>query len=158
MALPKALTRVLALADGAVTVTDDLTVTVENPAELRQRIQVLVRTAVLGTDSDRGPAQWLIRACAQQMGAVPASIHDLYMARGRGETRKDYTVPAVNLRSLTFRAARAVFRALAEVDAQALIFEIARSEIGYTDQPPPEFAACVLGAAIAEGYQNHKPN
>ena len=153
MALPKALTRVLALADGAVTVTDDLTVTVENPAELRQRTQVLVRAAVLGTDSDRGPAQWLIHACAQQMGAVPSSIHDLYMARGRGETRKDYTVPAVNLRSLTFRAARAVFRALAEADAQALIFEIARSEIGYTDQPPPEFAACVLGAAIAEGYQ-----
>ena len=34
-----------------------------------------------------------------------------------------------------------------------MIFELARSEMGYTDQRPAEYAACVLGAAIAEGYQ-----
>src|SRR4029079_8306141 len=34
----------------------------------------------------------------------------------------------------------------------AFIFEIARSEIGYTEQRPGEYAACVLGAAIAEGF------
>ncbi len=34
----------------------------------------------------------------------------------------------------------------------AFIFEIARSEIGYTDQRPAEYTASVLAAAIAEGY------
>jgi fructose/tagatose bisphosphate aldolase len=153
MMTTKTLTKAVELLEGAVTLQDDLTVRVEDPAALRRNIGSLVRLAVLGTDAERGPAQWLVRACAQEVGAVPSSIHDLYLARGRGETRNDYTVPAVNLRSLTFHAARAVFRALAEADAQALIFEIARSEIGYTDQPPPEYAAGVLGAAIAEGYQ-----
>jgi hypothetical protein len=32
-----------------------------------------------------------------------------------------------------------------------MIFEIARSEMGYTDQRPAEYAANILAAAIAEG-------
>ena len=35
----------------------------------------------------------------------------------------------------------------------AVIFEIARSEIGYTDQRPAEYAAVVLAAAIRESWQ-----
>ncbi|PVX25676.1 MAG: aldolase, partial [Candidatus Bathyarchaeum sp.] len=34
----------------------------------------------------------------------------------------------------------------------AFIFEIARSEIGYTNQPPVEFASMILAAAIKESY------
>jgi hypothetical protein len=34
-----------------------------------------------------------------------------------------------------------------------LIFEIARSEMGYTDQRPAEYVAAVTGAAIKEGYR-----
>jgi fructose/tagatose bisphosphate aldolase len=34
-----------------------------------------------------------------------------------------------------------------------MIFEIARSEIGYTDQEPSEYATSVLSAAISEGYR-----
>jgi fructose/tagatose bisphosphate aldolase len=153
MPKPKALTRVVKLLDGAIALQDDLSIRIDDQLALRENIESLVRTAVLGAVDDRGAAQWLTRVCAQQMGAIPSSIHDLYIARGRGDTRNDYTVPAVNLRSLTFHAARAVFRALDRANARALIFEIARSEIGYTDQPPAEYAANVLGAAIAEGYQ-----
>jgi fructose-bisphosphate aldolase class II len=137
----------------AVTVQDDRSVVVHKTAALRERIESLVQTAVLGSEADRGLAQWLIRTCAQAMGIIPASIHELYLARGRGETRNDYTVPAINLRALPFYAARAVFRTLADIDAKALIFEIARSEMGYTDQPPAEYTANLLAAAIAEGYQ-----
>jgi fructose/tagatose bisphosphate aldolase len=75
------------------------------------------------------------------------------MARGRGEVPPTFTVPAMNLRSLSFHAARAVFRAAKEIDAGAILFEIARSEIGYTDQRPSEYATNVLAAAIAEGYR-----
>ncbi|HEY71322.1 MAG TPA: aldolase [Anaerolineae bacterium] len=137
----------------AVTVQDDRSVVIDKPDALREGIESLVQTAVLGSETNRGLAQWLIRACAQEMGIIPASIHDLYFARGRGETRNDYTVPAINLRALPFYAARAVFRALDEIDAKALIFEIARSEMGYTDQSPAEYTANLLAAAIAEGYQ-----
>ncbi len=91
--------------------------------------------------------------CAQAADAYPASIHDFYLARGRGEVRDDFTVPAINLRAMSFHAARSVFRAALACDARALIFEIARSEMGYTDQAPAEYAASILGAAIAEGYQ-----
>ncbi len=58
----------------------------------------------------------------------------------------------MNLRALSFHAARAVFRAALRQDAAAIIFEIARSEIGYTEQRPAEYATSVLAAAIAEGY------
>ncbi|HYU27294.1 MAG TPA: class II fructose-bisphosphate aldolase [Thermoanaerobaculia bacterium] len=49
-------------------------------------------------------------------------------------------------------SARALFRAAMRHGVGAFIFEIARSEIGYTEQRPGEYAACVLGAAIAEGF------
>ena len=131
---------------------DGMTVRVNNPQALRGRIEPLVRAAALGTDPDRGAARWLIRILALESGAIPSSIHELYIARGRGKVRNDFTVPAMNLRALPFHAARAVFRSATAAQAGAFIFEIARSEMGYTDQRPSEYAACILGAAIAEGY------
>jgi fructose/tagatose bisphosphate aldolase len=86
------------------------------------------------------------------MGIIPSSIHDLYMARGRGEVPHTFTVPAMNLRVLSFDAAKAVFRVAKRIDAGAFIFEIARSEIGYTEQRPLEYSTNVLAAAIAEGW------
>jgi fructose/tagatose bisphosphate aldolase len=58
----------------------------------------------------------------------------------------------MNLRMLAFDAAQAVFRAAKSREAGAIIFEIARSEIGYTAQRPAEYAASVLAAALAEGW------
>ncbi len=48
---------------------------------------------------------------------------------------------------------RAVFRAAIPIDAAAFIFEIARSEMGYTDQRPAEYVTSILAAAVAEGYK-----
>jgi fructose/tagatose bisphosphate aldolase len=92
-----------------------------------------------------------IREAAEQRGIYSASIHDFYMARGRGEF-KGFTVPAINLRSLTYDLARAVFCVAIRNHSGAFIFEIAKSEIGYTDQSPTEFAGAVLAAAIKENY------
>src|SRR4029079_14471805 len=89
---------------------------------------------------------------ARRRGAVPSSVYPLYMAMGRNEVRP-FTVPAFNIRALTYDSARALFRAPMRHGVGAFIFEIARSEIGYTEQRPGEYAACVLGAAIAEGFQ-----
>ena len=65
----------------------------------------------------------------------PASIHDLYMARGRGETH-GFTVPAINVRGMAYDTARSIFRTAIRMNAGAFLLEIARSEIAYTDQRP----------------------
>src|SRR5258707_14252193 len=74
------------------------------------------------------------------------------MAMGRGEVG-DFTVPAINIRAMAYDTARAVIRAAKKLNAGAFIFEIARSEIGYTEQPPHEYAAVVLRAALREGHR-----
>jgi fructose/tagatose bisphosphate aldolase len=84
-------------------------------------------------------------------GVFPSSIHEFYMARGRGEFA-GFTVPAINLRSMTYDLARGIFRVAKKNSSGAFIFEIARSEIGYTNQLPIEYSSAVLAAAIKEGY------
>ena len=88
---------------------------------------------------------------AYKEGIYPSSIHEFYMARGRGEFA-GFTVPAINLRSMTYDLARSIFRVAKKNNSGAFVFEIARSEIGYTDQPPIEFASMVMAAAIKENY------
>jgi fructose/tagatose bisphosphate aldolase len=88
---------------------------------------------------------------AYEEGIYSSSIQEFYVARGRGEFA-GFTVPAINLRSMTYDLARAIFRVANKNDSGAFVFEIARSEIGYTNQPPIEFASMVMAAAIKEGY------
>ena len=88
---------------------------------------------------------------AYKKGIYSSSIHELYMARGRGEF-SGFTVPAMNLRSMTYDLARAVFRTAKKNNSGAFIFEIAKSEMGYTAQPPVEYTCVVLAAAIKENY------
>ncbi|MDD5440279.1 MAG: class II fructose-bisphosphate aldolase, partial [Candidatus Omnitrophica bacterium] len=80
------------------------------------------------------------------------SINDFYLARGR-EKFGGFTVPAINIRSMTFYLASAIFRTAKTMKAGAFIFEIAKSEMGYTDQKPVEYAAMILAAALSEGYK-----
>jgi fructose/tagatose bisphosphate aldolase len=88
---------------------------------------------------------------AYEEGSYPSSIHEFYMARGRGEFG-GFTVPAINLRSLTYDLARRIFRVAKRNNSGAFIFEIARSEVGYTNQSPTEYAAMVMAAAVKEDY------
>jgi len=92
-----------------------------------------------------------IQDMAYKKGIYPSSIHEFYMARGKGEF-KGFTVPAINLRSMTYDLARAIFRVAKRNNAGAFIFEIAKSEMGYTAQPPVEYTSVILAAAIKEGY------
>src|SRR5262249_52392593 len=80
-------------------------------------------------------------------------IHALYVARGKGEAPATFTVPAINIRGLAYDTARALFRARRALDAGAVICEIARSEITYTDQRPAEYAFVVVAAALREGWR-----
>ena len=89
---------------------------------------------------------------AYKNGIYSSSINGLYMARGKGEFPGTFTVPAINLRTLTYDLAKAVFRVTKKNNAGAFIFEIAKSEMGYTDQPPVEYVAVCLAAAVKEGW------
>jgi len=141
------------LLDGSVELKDGL-VSILNEDKLRGNIEQLVKAAVLDEKEDRRYiACFLIRKIDSAAGIYPHSIHDLYLARGRGEVPNSFTVPAINLRGLTFYAARIIFQIANKVQAGAFIFEIARSETGYTDQRPSEYSANILGAAISAGYK-----
>jgi fructose-bisphosphate aldolase class II len=111
----------------------------------------LVRQAVFGAPDERAQGRWLIWEIGQQVGVRPASIHELYLARGRGAV-PPFTTPAINVRVLAYDTARAVFRAARRLDVGAVICEIARSEIGYTDQRPAEYVAVMTAAALREGF------
>ena len=116
-------------------------------------VDQLVHTAVFGDGDAKAAARRTIHLEARRRGAVSSSIYPLYMAFGRNEIDRAFTVPAFNIRALTYDAARALFRVAMRHDVGAFIFEIARSEIGYTEQRPGEYAACVLAAALREGFQ-----
>jgi hypothetical protein len=126
--------------------------TLKDAKAVRQRIDDVVRLAVFGEPEERALARYVIHEAAPELGATPASIQELYMARGRGEV-SGFTVPAVNTRGMAYDMSRALFRAMQATNGAATVFELARSEMGYTHQDPSEIAAVVLAAAIAEGYQ-----
>lgn len=143
----------ITLLDGAVELKD-VEVKILDENKLRGTIENLVKAAVVDENEDRRYiACYLVRKVAVAAGVYPNSIHDLYLARGRGEVPNNFTVPAINLRGLTFYAARIIFRIAKKIKAGAFIFEIARSETGYTDQRPSEYSANILGAAVAAGYK-----
>ena len=143
--------RVVDLYGGAVA-TAATGVTVRDPAKLRSAAtDAVVHQAVFGSGDEREAARWLLWELGQATGARPASINGLYMARGRGEVG-GFTVPAINVRAMAYDTARAIFRAAKAGKAGAIILEIARSEIAYTEQRPAEYVAVMIGAALREGY------
>ncbi|MDD5711731.1 MAG: class II fructose-bisphosphate aldolase, partial [Smithellaceae bacterium] len=144
--LKKGIAGVLAVSGDAVQVTDE--------KKLREKIiDDLVFSAVFSQDEQaKDAAIWLIRRAGAALGVHSSSIHDLYMAMGRKEV-SGFTVPAINVRALTYNVAQSIFHAAQKSNAGAVIFEIARSEIDYTSQRPREYTACVTAAAIKAGWK-----
>src|SRR5437763_4014032 len=114
---------------------------IDDVARLRaDGIRDLAWTAAFSEDAATVEvAQWLVWEAAQELGARSASIHELYMARARGEV-SGFTVPAINIRAQTFDMARVVFETAMAADVGAVIVELARSEQTYTFQRPIDYA------------------
>jgi len=149
--LYKSLDDIKPALEGVATLTDGKLSAVSEKG-FRGLAYTLVYNSIFNSDNDiRELCRWLIRAGADACGARLASIHDLYTARGRGEC-SGFTVPAINIRGLTFDVSETIFRAAIRNNVGPVIFEIARSEIGYTEQRPAEYTTAVLGAALASGY------
>lgn len=117
-----------------------------------KHLDPLVWDSVFHSDPEtKAFCRWLIRTLATGAGVVPASIAPFYKAKGKGNFGK-MTVPAFNLRGLTYDLARAAFRAAISNGCGAMIFELARSEMKYTDQSPDEYATVVIAAGFREGF------
>jgi fructose/tagatose bisphosphate aldolase len=136
----------------AVEVRDAQVRVVDEAVLSTEKTDALVRIAVFGEGAERDNARWLLWEIGQAVGVRGASIHDLYLARGRGEC-DGFTVPAMNIRGRAYDTMRSVFRVALKRNAGAFIFEIARSEIAYTDQRPAEYVAVAIGAALREGFR-----
>ena len=134
------------VADGRLLIDDE--------ARLRgEGIRAAAWSATFATDAAViEAARWIVWEASQLLGAPSASIHELYMARGRGEVH-GFTVPAVNLRTQVFDMALTMCRAAHELDAGTIVFELARSEQEYTNQRPGEYITSVLAGCLAAGWR-----
>jgi fructose/tagatose bisphosphate aldolase len=135
----------VSIADGQLTIS-------RTDAFANEKMDQLVGAAVFGSGEVREYARWMIWEIGQGVGVQPSSIHDLYLARGRGDVH-GFTVPAINVRAAAYDTARSIFRTAKSMGAGAFILEIARSEIAYTEQRPAEYVAVLLAAALREGHQ-----
>lgn len=116
-------------------------------------IDKLLMTAMFSVQPDLSKqSRRLIRHIARLQGVKPRSIYPLYMAMAEGKV-SGFTVPAINIRTLTYDMARLIFSLAKTHKIGAFVLEIARSEMGYTEQPPELFSLAVLAAAIKEDYQ-----
>ncbi len=141
----KTLKDVIEIKDGAVIVRDK--------KRIRDIMDNLIYDAVFEPDDDKKKFMLiLVKEIAKACGAVPASIQGLYEEMGKNYP--GFTVPAINIRGLTYDTARAIFRKAIQMNVGALIFEIARSEIGYTKQRPLEYSTVILSAAVREGFES----
>lgn len=116
-------------------------------------IDDLINTVVFSPDpATKEAAGFLIRRGAAALGILSSSIQVLYEAMGRKEV-SGFTVPAINLRGITYDTAQAVFRAAMKGKVGPVLFEIARSEIDYTSQRPFEYTCAVTAAAVKSGWR-----
>lgn len=112
----------------------------------------LAYQAVFGSDKQKQQARFEIWQQAIDQGVIPASIHDFYVAKATGQVPYQVTTPAMNIRGMAYDTARAAFAAAKEYKVGAFVFEIARSEIGYTKQRPQEYVCVMMAAALREGW------
>jgi len=119
---------------------------------INKALDEIIYNAVFSNQEVKELCRWIIWESSQALGIYPSSIQAIYDARANDEYSR-ITVPAINIRGMTYDVARAVFKAAKKNRAKAFIFEIARSEIGYTEQRPYEYSIVILGSAIKEGFR-----
>lgn len=110
-----------------------------------------LKTLVLGNLGERKVVYRQLLKLANDQGISLASTKELYQKRKN--LGGDLVIPAFNLRGMTFELACGIFQAAKELKTNFFIFEIARSELGYTQQRPYSYAGLVLAAALESDWQ-----
>lgn len=93
----------------------------------------------------------ILKKEARSAGIIPAPLSNIYKMLANGNLT-GITVPAFNLRTLTYDFARAIFRAAKRCNAGLFIFELARQEKEYTKQSFDEYVISILSAALKEKF------
>lgn len=91
-----------------------------------------------------------LKEVLNELGYKGYSIYPLYQEFSKKFL--GFTVPAINIRGMTYDVARTIFRVANRLKVGAIIFEIAKSEIGYTRQSPLEYATVILAAGFRENF------
>ena len=117
--------------------------------KIKEKIDKLAWNAIFGKEK----AQKDIRKIAQEKEIFLSSTNNLYKARAKEEIPLNFTVPAFNIRTWTYDVAKTIFKIAKEKKIGAFVFEIAKSEMGYTDQSPAEYTSSILAAAIHENFK-----
>lgn len=116
-------------------------------------IDELAYTSALSeNEEERLAAQKEIRALGKEKGIYSQSMHEVYMAFGRGEL-SGFTVPSMNVRMLTYDFAQIAFKLAMKHKVGCMMFEIANTEQQYTSQPPSEYSASIIAGSIKVGYK-----
>lgn len=118
-------------------------------------IDQLIHDANFETGEKQAQAHLNIYNLALETDNIPCSIAPIYFARGKNELPHNFTIPAFNLRGLTYQTAQTIFNQAKKQNVGLFIFELARSEMNYTDQPPAVYASNILAAAIKTNW--HQP-
>ena len=84
MAQDNALNKVISLLGKSIEY-DDHGLMVVDEEQARANIGEWARVSALESGEEQAWARYLTRLLALDLGAIPSSIHDLYLARGRGE-------------------------------------------------------------------------
>jgi len=131
---------------------DGITLSLKQQPSYEQLKQLIWEYVFSQNSNDKKGAKYAIWEFAHQKGIFPASIIDVYRARGEGRLANNFTVPAFNIRGHTFELSKLIFQEAQKQGVKHFIFELARTEMKYTDQSPEEFSTCILAGALAGGW------
>src|SRR5438874_2481935 len=98
-----------------------------------------------------GSAHTAARSADSRRSSARTSFDALSQARAREESA-NVTVPPMNVRAMAYDFARAIVSSAKRRNVGTFIFELAKSEMGYTNQSCDEFATVMMAAAIKEGH------
>lgn len=123
------------------------------PSVVSEHIDDLIATFVFSENEEiKQTAASAIRQAAKELSITSTSILPFYSALGKRLITSDFTVPAINVRALTYDTATLLFQLMDKHAIGPLVFEIAKSEMKYTKQRPFEYTTVILAAAIKAGY------
>jgi len=117
-----------------------------------EALDIKIKSLAFAEATERKVLASQIVKFTETKGVFPASISKVYSALAN-QKLPPMTVPAINLRGMTYDLARAIWQVILKSQAGPVIFELAPSEMTASDQTAFEYAAMILAAACREGYQ-----
>lgn len=114
--------------------------------------KVAARQVALTPPDRAGPLAHELLGLCGKAGVWPAPVGPIYSALA-DKAIAPLTVPAFNVRGLTFDISRAIFARANDLNAAGIMFELAPSESSTGHQSHAQYAALVCAAAASAGYQ-----